>query len=74
MKKKMCIKKIIYYDGDTSSSSPKDNDDDSTSKKKTVNQNYSFVFSYSIQLQCSFTIYNSWQALTLMGRLFFLES
>jgi hypothetical protein len=43
----MCIKRIIYYDGDTSSSSPKDNDDDddSTSKKKMVNQNYSFGYS-----------------------------
>jgi hypothetical protein len=46
MKKKMCIKKIVYCDSDTSSSSPKDDDDDdSCSKKKTDNQNYSFDYS-----------------------------
>jgi hypothetical protein len=45
-KKKRCIKKIIYYDSDTSSSSPRDNDNgDSSSKNKTVNQNYSFDYS-----------------------------
>jgi hypothetical protein len=45
-KKKRHIKKIIYYDSDASSSSPHDDDDDSLSKKKTVNQNYSFDYSY----------------------------
>jgi hypothetical protein len=40
------IKKIIYYDSDTSSSSPRNTDDeDYSSKKKTVNQNYSFDYS-----------------------------
>ena len=46
-KKKRHIKNIIYYDSDASSSSPRDDDDeDSSSKKKTVNQNYSFDYSY----------------------------
>jgi hypothetical protein len=45
--KKRCIKKIIYYDSDNSSSSPRDdNDKDYSLKKKTVNQNYSFDYSY----------------------------
>jgi hypothetical protein len=46
-RKKRCIKKIIYYDSDNSSSSPRDdNDKDYSLKKKTVNQNYSFDYSY----------------------------
>jgi hypothetical protein len=62
-KKKRHIKKIIYYNSDASSSSPKDDDeDDSTSKKKMVNKKLFFLlFSYFIQLQCSFIIYTSWQ-------------
>jgi hypothetical protein len=61
-KKKRHIKKIIYYGSDASSSSPKDVDnDDSSTKKKMVNQNYSFDYS-SVQFQCSFSIYTSWQA------------
>jgi hypothetical protein len=37
-KKKKCIKKIVYYDNDTSSSSPKDNGDSFSSKQKTIKQ------------------------------------
>jgi hypothetical protein len=53
-KKKRRIKKIIYYDSDASSSSPRDDDDDdSLSKKKTVNQNYSFDYSFWSHKMCS---------------------
>jgi hypothetical protein len=46
-KKKKHIKKIVYYDNDTSSTSPKDNDG-SSSKQKTVKQNYyKTSFNYS---------------------------
>jgi hypothetical protein len=45
-KQKRRIKKIIYYESDTSSCSPSDDEDeDSLSKKKTVNHNYSFDYS-----------------------------
>jgi hypothetical protein len=37
-KNKEHIKKIIYYDSDTSSYSPKDDDDSSSSKKKRLNK------------------------------------
>jgi hypothetical protein len=48
MGKKKHIKKIVYYDNDTSSFSPKDDNNSFSPKQKTVKQNYSKMsFNYS---------------------------
>jgi hypothetical protein len=69
-KKKMCIKKIIYYNNDAFSYSPKDDDDDnSSSKKKTVNQNYSFDYSRTYNSNAHLLSIPLGKPLTLMTKI-----